>query len=269
MGLFKNLFGNKQQDATSKLPTHKEEWDTYLTNVDHKLGSILLDLGFKSIAPIKDKASLVWISIQMNNPREDGLSSTEESDKLYEIEDRLVNALTQKFDCVYPGRLTSNGHRDLYFYFSDSLLFDKTISEVMVAYPTYEYDFGVKEDTNWTAYLNFLYPLPSQYQTMLNRRVLENLRKAGDNHDLPRKVDHYLFFKASSDRSSFINQIDGLGFSIENQSEGSEFDHSFSLHLTKTEKVEYDTINETTIKLAEEARNFNSYYDGWGCPIEK
>lgn len=269
MDLFKNLFGSSSKSETQKPIAHREEWDTYFTNVDQKSASILLDLGFKSIAPIKNKASLIWISIQMNNPREDGLSSTEESGKLYEIEDNLVNTLTQKFDCVYPGRLTSNGHRDLYFYFNDSLLFDKTISEVMVAYPSYEYDFGIKEDSNWTAYLNFLYPLPSQHQAMLNRRVLENLKKAGDNHDLPRKVDHYLYFKAASDRSSFIKQIDGLGFNIENQSEGSEFDHSFSLHLTKIEKVEYDTINETTIKLAEEARNFNGYYDGWGCPIEK
>jgi len=269
MGLFKNLFGSSSKSEIQKLPTHKEDWDTYFTNVDHKLGSILIDLGFKSIAPIKDKASLIWISIQMNNPREDGLSSAEESDKLYEIEDNLVNALTKKFDCVYPGRLTSNGHRDLYFYFSDSLLFDKTISEVMVAYPNYQYDFGIKEDTNWTAYLNFLYPLPNQYQAMLNRKVLESLRKSGDNHDLPRKVDHYLYFKALSDRVAFIKQIEGLGFTIENEGEGSQFEYSYSLHLTKIEPVDYDTINETTIKLAEEARNFHGYYDGWGCPIEK
>ncbi|TCD12707.1 DUF695 domain-containing protein [Pedobacter frigidisoli] len=269
MGLFKNLFGNKQQTEIPKHPLHKEEWDTYFTNVDDKLGPILVDLGLKSIAPINDMGSLVWISIQMNNSREDGLSSSEESEKLYEIEDNLVNGLTQKFDCVYPGRLTSNGHRDLYFYFSDSLLFDKTISEVMVAYPNYEYDFGVKEDTEWGGYLNFLYPLPSQYQSMLNRRVLDNLAEHQDKNELPRKVDHYLYFTTETDRLGFIKAVEDAKFSIENQDKRDDSDFSYTLHLTRVDPVDQNSIDDCTIELSKKAKQFNGYYDGWGCPIQK
>jgi len=269
MGLFDKLFGDNKEPQKPKIEII-EEWDSYMTNVDHKIGSIMVNLGLKKIVPIPGKKNLVWISIQMNDPREDGLSSKEESEKLYEIEDVLVDALTKKFDCIYPGRLTSDNRRNLYFYFDEHTLYDKIISEVMVAYPNYEYDFGIKEDAGWTVYLDFLYPLPSQYQGIMNRRVLINLEKHGDNHDLPRKVDHYVYFNTENDRLNFIDNIKDDGFVIEHtdvKEDGK--DYPYSLHLTKIDKVDYNSINKVTVSLLEKAENFNGYYDGWGCPIEK
>ncbi len=54
----------------------------------------------------------------------------------------MVEKIVSKHNATYVGRLTSAGDRDLYFYFGDTTLYDKTISEVMVAYPKYQFDFG-------------------------------------------------------------------------------------------------------------------------------
>lgn len=80
MGILSNLFGGKSEKLIKI--KHQEDWDFYLTNVDDKLSSIAVDLGLKSVAPIVDKQHIVWISLKMNNPREDGLSSKEEFEKL-------------------------------------------------------------------------------------------------------------------------------------------------------------------------------------------
>ena len=131
MGLFDKLFGKKEEEIKSENqinnPNHQEEWDFYFSNVNDIIGSFYIDLGLSKVAPIIDNPNLVWISLKMNNPREDGLSSSEEFDKLSEIEDRLQEYITRNHNCIYAGRLTSNNHRDFYFYMDDTTLYDKTI----------------------------------------------------------------------------------------------------------------------------------------------
>jgi hypothetical protein len=79
MGLFGELFGktNSEKPTTTSQPTvgHQEEWEFYFSNVNDKLGSLFVDLGLHKVAPIADKPNVVWVSIKMNKPREDGLSS--------------------------------------------------------------------------------------------------------------------------------------------------------------------------------------------------
>ncbi|MCZ4245893.1 DUF695 domain-containing protein [Pedobacter punctiformis] len=269
MGLFDKFFGDKKQPEKENPIQYTEDWDTYFTNVDHQLGSIMVDLGIRKIAPVAEKPVLIWVSVKMNDPRADGLSSNEESEKLYEIEDHLTGQLKNKFDSIYIGRLTSNGSRDLYFYFDNQFLYDKTIADVMINYPNYEYDFGTKEDPHWSVYLDFLYPLPAQLQTMHNRKVLMNLESHGDDHHKPRQVDHYLYFNTEDDRENFVASIEDSGFTVRNKDTKADGDYRYMLHLTILDPVDYDSINERTINLAESAANFNGTYDGWGCPIVK
>ncbi|MER3329199.1 MAG: DUF695 domain-containing protein, partial [Candidatus Kapaibacterium sp.] len=80
MGIFDKLFNKKQPSEIKS--SHQPEWDFYLTNVDDKISSIAVDLALNKIAPIQNKPNVLWISITMNNPRTDGLSSTEESEVL-------------------------------------------------------------------------------------------------------------------------------------------------------------------------------------------
>lgn len=81
MELFNKLFGKKETEIKPEVQddnsSHEEDWDFYFSNVNDIIGSFYLDLGLSKIAPVKDKQHLVWISIKMNNPSEDGLSSNE------------------------------------------------------------------------------------------------------------------------------------------------------------------------------------------------
>jgi uncharacterized protein (TIGR01619 family) len=273
MGLFSKLFGktNTEKQATRQTKVeHQEEWEFYFSNVDDKLASILVDLGLSKVAPMTDKPNVVWISIKMNDPREDGLSSQEESGTLSEIDDALVHKLTSTHNSIYVGRLTSAGERDLYFYFGDTSLYDKAISEVMLAYPKYQFDFGSKEDKEWGGYFDFLYPTPQQYQSIQNRRVLDNLEKHGDKLTKERDVHHWIYFKTERDRETFLGKIANDGFSILDKDYNKELEEApYTLHIRRVDKVDHNSVDDYVIYLWKLAADCNGDYDGWETSIEK
>ncbi len=274
MGLFDKLFGKTnpgQQTTTSaKDAGHQEEWEFYFSNVNDKLGSLFVDLGLHKVAPMTDKPNVVWVSIKMNKPREDGLSSQEESELLGDIEDALVEKIISKHNSIYVGRLTSAGDRDLYFYFGDTILYDKTISEVMVAYPKYQFDFGSNEDKEWTGYFDFLYPTPEQYQSIQNRRVIDNLEKHGDKLTKEREVDHWIYFKTEKDRETFLKRISNDRFSIIDKDYDKELgEMPYTLQIKRVDKVDHNSVDDYVIYLWKLANECNGDYDGWETSIEK
>lgn len=274
MGLFNKLFGKKSAEkatATIQLKAHhQEEWEFYFSNVNDKLGSLFVDIGLYNVASMKDKPNILWVSIKMNNPREDGLSSQEESEILGNIEDILIDKITSEQNSIYVGRLTSAGDRVFYFYVENSKGFDKVISETMAVYPNYQYDFDSKEDKEWQGYFEFLYPLPQQFQSIQNRRVIDNLEKNGDNLTKEREVFHWIYFKSNSDRERFLEKIKNENFLIVTK----EYDISLGefpsqLQIKRVDKVDQNSVDGYVIYLKDLAEELGGDYDGWETSVEK
>lgn len=274
MGVFKKLFNKESNKTNNGLSDqsfkHKAEWDFYLSNVDDVVGSFYIDLGLVKIAPLADYRYLVWISVKMNDPKIDGLSSKEESNILFQIEDHLIEAINKKHRAVFTGRLTSNNRREFYFYFSDPFLHDKTIADAMVAFPGYDYDFEEKVDAKWEHYLDFQYPLPSQIQSIQNRKVLDQLEKNGDKLVKERQVDHWLFFENSADRDVFLEKIKDDGFQIVANDHDIVFgEKPYRLRIARVDKVGPNDIDNYTLYLSGIAQECNGEYDGWETSVEK
>lgn len=274
MGFFDKLFQKTNaRELTAPAQSqveYQEEWEFYFSNVDGKLGSLCVDLGLKKIAPIANKPNVAWVSIRMNNPREDGVSSQEESEVLFQVEDMLVEKITSKHNSIYVGRLTSNGYRDLYFYFGDTTLFDNTISDAMTSFPEYQYDFGVKEDKEWDGYFNFLYPAPLNYQSIQNRRVIERLEKEGDNLTKEREVFHWIYFKSKADREKFLDKIKNNNFIVVDKgSDKSLGEYCYRLAIKRVDKVDWNSVDDYVIYLWNLANETNGEYDGWETSVER
>lgn len=105
MGLFSNIFGQNK---------YPEEWNFYLTNIDDQPASININLGLYKFIPIKDKSELCRVVVKLQNPSENGLSTNDESEILFNIEDFILNKINQK-NTIYIGRITNNGYRDFSF----------------------------------------------------------------------------------------------------------------------------------------------------------
>lgn len=274
MGLLDSIFGKKNQsdlpEQTAGSASHKEEWDFYFSNIDDIIGSFYIDLGLIHIAPASDKPNLVWISLQMNNPREDGLSSSEEFETLKEVEDRLQNFVLAKHNALYAGRLTTDGRRDFYFYMGDTTLYDRTISESMIGFPTYSFEFGIKADKQWEQYFNFMYPNPRQYQSIQNRRVIDYLEEQGDPLTKARPVDHWVYFKTDADMILFLTKIEHLNFIILSKDERTFFGkYPYKLHISRVDCVDQNSVDNYALELWQLAQESNGEYDGWETSVEK
>jgi uncharacterized protein (TIGR01619 family) len=266
MGLTNHLFA-KETDMI--IENYQEEWSSYFTNVDHKPASIALDLGFKNIAPLSQKSNSLWISIDMKNPTQDGFSSHEESELLWEIEDKLVDTLEEKYQSVFVGRLTSNGERALYLYINEDKQYDATIAKVMESYPSYVYRHDMKKDPKWDIYFNFLFPSPIDFQDIMNRRVLANLESHGDSLEKPRVVYHWISFHTENEKKEFLDKIKELSFKIEDEIfDEKHKDIPYILNISRIDKVDYSSVSEYTLSLWKLAQECNASYDGWETSIE-
>jgi len=274
MSLFNTIFGKKtpaikDQNGPAN-SSYKEDWDFYFSNVEGFIGSFYIDLGLAKIAPQSSRPNLVWISVKMNYPRKDGLSSNEEFNTLSEMEDRLQTFIVSRHQAVYAGRLTINNNRNFYFYLGDKTLCDKTISEAMVAFPSYTYDYEIKEDKEWESYSRFIYPNPKQLQSLHNRRVVDNLEKNGDTLTKARPVQHWVYFKTKTDRNLFLSKIEELHFDVLSKNEKTSFgDFPFKLIISRVDHVDHHSVDDYVLDLWQLATACNGDYDGWETSVEK
>lgn len=274
MGIFKYGLGQSQIKFQTtiqqpKTDDYKAEWDFYFSNVDNNPSSLFVDLGLYKVAPIENKSNFMWISIKMNEALANGLSSSGESEQLSKIEDNLVRKINSEFYSTYVGRLTSNGNRDFYFYVGDTTSYEKVLAEFSRTYPDYQMEYGLKTDENWSGYFNFLYPSPQQFQSIQNRRVIDQLEKNGDKLTKMRDVNHWIYFNTKRDRDLFLKRIMYDGFTIVTR----DYDKAsgglpYKLHIKRIDKVDWNSVDSYVLYLWELANKFKGVYDGWETSVE-
>lgn len=249
---------------------HEEDWATYLTTVyDNQLGSVLVDLGLSSVAPVGSFSTLFTFITYFNQPSEDGLTAESEYEIINQIEDDLIEVLDSENDIIYTGRIKFSGKMYSYFYFEAELNFEKCISELKAKYSEYKFEYTQKEDSDWTAYFEVLFPTEFEMQIIQNGKVIENLQEHGDLLEKERPVSHWIYFQNLDDRENFWDNIKGLGFEILEKEETSSGELPFSLQLSRVDKVDYESVNDYVLFLWQKSQEFNGEYDGWETFIVK
>lgn len=255
----------KQPKTTSyTLP----EWDFYFCTVADQPASIMLDLALGSHLPIAGKTELIQVTVQLNDPNEFGLTNPGEAEILYVMEDRLSEHLALSLGGLYVARNTCNRNRIFYFYCQSSIGYEGVIEEVMDSFSGHSYTCTADSDPQWEFYEQFLYPSPLEYQSILNRRVIEKLEQHGDNLSQAREVEHFLYFPNEVSRRKFIDHIHTQRFTI--CSTGIRQDSQdlpYSLMISREDRVDPSSIDDVVLQLMHLAKTYNGLYDGWGTGI--
>ena len=238
-----------------------DDWDVYFTHVDDKPASMLLDLGIAKEAPIPGLSVMAYVTVEFLDPNEQGMSKQSEFNRLMELEDALVPALTGETS-MFVGRCTTNGQRDFFFYMDSSKGVEDRVTEVMAQFDEYAWDIGMSEEPGWDTYLEFLYPDEQGMDTIWNNRVRRQLEEQGDDLSLPRQIDHWLYFSSAEDRAAFAEEVSREGFSVTILEEKNE-DGALGLLVQRSDAP--DDIDDVTWPLRELAGDNGGYYDGWGC----
>ncbi|HWO75273.1 MAG TPA: DUF695 domain-containing protein [Bacillus sp. (in: firmicutes)] len=241
-----------------------EHWDIYFGYMEDKIASVLLDMDVWQEIDTEEYNHGFAVRIKLKNPNEDGFPIDEEADRLNILEDTF-NDFVQSKNFINVGRITSDGVREVIFYSNQEqkhVLIEAADRFIKPAHYNFEI-FDIQEDETWEFYFDFLYPNKYQQQHMGNRQVVDSLEQSGDSLEVPRKVEHWIFFADEKMMNRFIKAIKKEGFTIEDQSNEMEEEEHYAVCISREDKVDLHSINNVTDLLIEVAENFEGEYDGW------
>ena len=246
-----------------------QNWDFFMCRIEGAPASIRTNLALIEVAPLEGLTQRLQFYIKMQNPRPDGLSSNEEYPILCDIEDAIGDK-AEATGAVSAGVVKSEGFLELWFYTQNAKTLAKTCEEALQAFQGYESGYNIAEDPEWEDYFGFLYPDEFSYQTMQNRKVLMQLEKNGDKMEVPREIDHFIYFKEAAQQQAFAKEAEAKGFKVrfnddefveDRKAEGKEYPYM----VEATREDSPLAIDDIVWDLLELASPFEGEYDGWGC----
>jgi len=252
--------------------THKnlpQNWDFFMCRIEGAPASIRTNLALIDIAPLEGLSQRLQFYIKMQNPRPDGLSSNEEYPILCDIED-AIGEKAEATGAVLAGVVKSEGFLELWFYTQNAEALAKTCEDALQTFEGYQSGYNIAEDPEWEDYFGFLYPDEFSYQTMQNRKVLMQLEKNGDKMEVPREIDHFIYFKEADQQQDFAKEAEAKGFKVrfnddefveDRKAEGKEYPYM----VEATREDSPLDIDDIVWDLLELTSPFEGNYDGWGC----
>ena len=246
-----------------------QNWDFFMCHIEGAPASIRTNLALIEVAPLEGLTQRLQFYIKMQNPRPDGLSSNEEYPILCDIED-AIGEKAEATGAVSAGVVKSEGFLELWFYTQNAEALAKTCEEALQAFEGYQSGYNIAEDPEWEDYFGFLYPDEFSYQTMQNRKVLMQLEKNGDKMEVPREIDHFIYFKEAAQQQAFAKEAEAKGFKVrfnddefveDRKAEGKEYPYM----VEATREDSPLDIDDIVWDLLELASPFEGNYDGWGC----
>ena len=247
-----------------------EAWDFYFARINDAPASIFIDLGIRADVPLEKRPWLLWVWVQLRSPTPDGLATNEEGARLNSAGEALEAAISATCGAQLVARVTGAGRREFYFYATEPGELQSASASAMKEYADYKFEFGSTFQPEWDQYL-MLFPSDSNLERMHNRRVLQELARQGDVHEVPRKVEHWLHFSDEPTRTACRDTLTAIEFAVEEESVSEEETEEmrYQLVVSRVDSVDSHTINGITIELARLAREHDGAYAGWDCAVTR
>ena len=250
-----------------------EDWCIYLCNAFAcdlpavvRTNLALTDFQFTANYPKR-----LHLQILYKNVDDNGFPTREEGEYLYRIEDAVEEIVEQHGDML-AGVVKCDERVRIFAYTKNELGYDDEISAVMSKnFPDYAYTLAVVDDPDWELYFDALYPDRYEYQSIMNMRLIENIKSDGDSM-VPRVLEHCLLFKTEENGEAFLAKVIEdcfIKLSSENLSNNEDIDKEYPYVLVIGREDAFENIDEIVWYLMDLAKEFDGEYSGWGCHIVK
>jgi len=254
---------------TNQIP---QEWNAYRSWIDDNPAVFRLNLALDEVAPIEGFSYCVRITIELKNPDENGFS-TNERPAIYAIEDQILRPLQSDKD-ILVAVLTVQGEVTWYFYSQAPEALQERLSATWDTSMGYNYQVECSEDKQWNFFLKGLYPNIYEKQTIYNREILSACQKYDDQVEVPRPIEHWLYFDTEQDMLSAIEKAAALGFTVYSSEkvvpeEGKEVQEDLGYCLILCKENTPIDIDGDTWDLIDIALDTHGGYDGWETILVK
>ena len=254
---------------TNQIP---QEWNVYRSWLDDDPAVFRLNLALDEVAPIEGFSYCVRITIELKNPDENGFS-TNERPAIYAIEDQILRPLQSDKD-ILVAVLTVQGEVTWYFYSQAPEALQERLSATWDTSMGYTYQVECSEDKQWNFFLKGLYPNIYEKQTIYNREILYACQENDDQVEVPRPIEHWLYFDTEQDMLSAIEKAAALGFTVYSSEkvvpeEGKEVQEDLGYCLILSKENTPIDIDGDTWDLIDIALDTHGGYDGWETILVK
>lgn len=239
----------------------ENNWEFYSYQTDR--GPVVV--GFHADADKIDQASLplcARIIIPIKRPESHGGPGREEANTLWALEDSLTELLSShSVHCQMLGRLTHEGVRELVFQIHDWETFRPPVGKWMMQHNNSNID--VSEHDGWDFFFNSVWPSPTSWLLISDRRVVDSLIRSGSD---PKKLHSLEFvFRGPTPlleqtRTTLLSR--GYTLIQLKPDEG-------VLVMAKPMTLDLGPIYEESLFHEAECKNLGIEYDGWGCLVVK
>ena len=250
-----------------------EDWGVYLCDsFAYDLPAVIrVNLALRDFEYTANYPVRLHLQILYKNADDNGFPTREEGEYVYRIEDAVEEIVEQHGDML-AGVVKCDERVRIFAYTKNELEYDDEISAVMSKnFPDYAYTLAVVDDPDWELYFDALYPDRYEYQSIMNRWLIENIKSDGDSM-VPRVLEHCLLFKTEENGEAFLAKVMEDGFiklSSENLTDNEDIDKEYPYVLVIGREDAFENIDEIVWYLMDLAEEFDGEYSGWGCPIVK
>lgn len=150
------MFGFTKREQVA-LKDYPDEWSLAQATYEGKP----LFLRFKpNLLEAKDRSDYgfqIGIAIPLLKPTEEGLTTNEEAESLFALEDAVESTLTENGNAIFVLAITTNGMRELVFYTKDWKPedYEQKVKD-SVKYNEHKPQFMMQPDGNWDTYRQFV-----------------------------------------------------------------------------------------------------------------
>ena len=250
-----------------------EDWGVYLCNAfAYDLPAVIrVNLALRDFEHTANYPKRLHLQILYKNANDNGFPTREEGEYVYHIEDAVEEIVKQHGDMLV-GVVKCDERAHIFAYAKNELGYGDEISEMMSEnFPDYAYTVAVVDDPDWELYFQGLYPDRYEYQSIMNMRLIENIKSDGDSM-VPRVLEHCLLFKTEENGEAFLAKVMEDSFiklSSENQTDNEDIDKEYPYVLVIGREDAFENIDEIVWYLMDLAEEFEGEYSGWGCHIVK
>ena len=248
-----------------------EEWGVYLCNAfAYDLPAVIrTNLALRDFEYTANYPKRLHLQILYKNADDNGFPTREEGEYVYSIEDAVEEIVEQHGDMLV-GVVKCDERVRIFAYTKNEVGYYDEISAVMSKnFPDYAYTLAVVDDPDWELYFQALYPDRYEYQSIMNMRLIEDIKSDGDSM-VPRVLEHCLLFKTEENGEAFLAKVMEDSFiklSSENQTDNEDIDKEYPYVLVIGREDAFENIDEIVWYLMDLAEEFDGEYSGWGCHI--
>jgi uncharacterized protein (TIGR01619 family) len=247
-----------------------ENWNLFERNSNNEPMMVFMNTGLKEKAPVQGLSRLIVVIFNMYSLWDAAGNTSRGAENLfYKLEDKLMRRMQNSNLALYAGRISVQNKMELYFYAHASEDWEPRLTEIMLDFPSFRYYTSVKEDEDWSFYLDNMYPSPLEEQWMRNAKISYALNRHGDQSDIAREVEHWLHFASQISMDEVKGKARNLGYSIvEADIDTSKEVYPYILQLRKKHAIDLTTVNQVTKELFTMATEAGGMYDGWGTRLK-